>query len=108
MPSRDCVGWSKEFVCDRLHLSFGQSQAVSAVHRQLNCSDYVTLDHGFELHDHIPPLKHTIGNMCHQQCGQTYDVQRLCRSKVATGCMQSSMIKSGLRIDVACAFQYVL
>jgi len=32
VPSRVCVGWSKEFVCDRLHLSFGQSQAVSAVH----------------------------------------------------------------------------
>ncbi len=62
-PLRVCVGWSKEFVCDRLHLSFGQSQAVSAVHRELNCSDCVTLDHGFELHDHTPHLKHTISNI---------------------------------------------
>ena len=58
MPLRVCVEWSQEFVCDRLHLSFGQSQAVSAVHRELNCFDGITLDHGFELHDHMPPLKH--------------------------------------------------
>ncbi len=67
VPSRVCVGWSKEFVCDRLHLSFGQCQAVSAVHRQLNCSDCITLDHGFELHEHMPHSRHTIANICHQQ-----------------------------------------
>ena len=90
----------KELVCDRLHLSFGQSQAVSAVHRELNCSDCVTLDHGFELHYHMPHSKVTSMKAFLFQRVENYLMRKGC-AKAAMVCMQSTMIDNGLRANLS-------